>query len=66
MFVVSNFKFNTMEKLNDMKNSKSNGAIFAGFMFIGMGIGWLFGEIAIGMFIGMGVGFLAKVALNKK
>jgi predicted histidine transporter YuiF (NhaC family) len=28
-------------------------------LFIGMGIGWIFGYHVAGMFIGLGVGFLA-------
>ncbi len=30
------------------------------FMMIGMGVGFLLGNVAIGLFIGMGTGFLAK------
>ncbi|MDW8035326.1 MAG: hypothetical protein RMI85_02585 [Candidatus Korarchaeum sp.] len=35
------------------------GFLFVTFMFLGMGIGFLFDNIAPGLFIGMGLGFLA-------
>ncbi|MFH1650940.1 MAG: hypothetical protein ABID87_02380 [Chloroflexota bacterium] len=41
-------------------SKKQIGGIFipAG-LFIGMGVGWVFGYMVQGMFIGLGVGFLA-------
>ncbi len=46
-----------------MKNQKNNastiaGLIFVGCMFIGMGLGFLFDKLVIGLFIGMGTGFI--------
>ena len=35
-------------------------------MFIGAGIGMLFGKVAVGGAIGMGVGFLAMAILRMK
>ena len=35
------------------------GLIFVGCMFIGLGLGFYFNMIPIGLFIGMGVGFVA-------
>jgi Na+/proline symporter len=35
-----------------------SGIAFSGCMFLGMGIGSIFGQLANGMFIGMGVGFI--------
>ena len=47
-----------------MENKKSlgqivGGILFAGFMFIGMGLGFYFQQIVVGLFIGMGAGFVA-------
>lgn len=33
--------------------------IFPGCMFVGMGIGFLFDALQVGLFIGMGVGFIS-------
>ena len=38
--------------------------IFVGFMFIGMGIGYLMNNLLVGMFIGMGFGFIARVFIT--
>ncbi|WP_172840441.1 hypothetical protein [Virgibacillus phasianinus] len=42
------------------------GVAFIGCMFLGIGVGMLFGEIAIGTLIGMGVGFLALSFQSKR
>lgn len=44
------------------------GLFFVGSMFIGMGLGFLFGNFMAGMFIGMGVGFInmAVVKMNNQ
>ena len=46
-----------------MENEKENRGdyIFVGFMFIGMGIGYLMNNFLVGMFIGMGLGFIARI-----
>ena len=36
----------------------ASGVFIPACMFIGMGIGWAFGQLVVGLFIGMGVGFL--------
>jgi hypothetical protein len=50
------------KKANEGKREKKWGTagifIPAG-LFIGMGIGWIFGYLVQGLLIGMGVGFLA-------
>ena len=53
------------------KNSSAIGGVaFAGCMFIGAGIGMIYGKVKIGGAIGMGVGFLVMAAIwmyyNKK
>jgi hypothetical protein len=35
------------------------GVVFVGFMFIGLGIGFILGAILAGILLGMGAGFLA-------
>ena len=43
------------------------GKIFAGCMFVGIGIGIFFGETGVGTMIGMGVGFIVdSIYSNKK
>ena len=41
------------------------GKIFVGCMFIGIGIGMLFGETGIGTMVGMSVGFIADSIFSK-
>lgn len=46
-----------------MENKKNLGAtiggiVFTGFMFIGMGLGFYYGQLLPGIFIGMGAGFV--------
>ena len=43
------------------KKDKRGDYIFAGCMFIGMGIGYSIDNLLVGMFIGMGVGFFGRV-----
>ena len=42
------------------------GTIFVGCMFLGIGIGWLLGEIGAGTMIGMGVGFILEGLITNK
>ena len=53
------------EQSNEEIEQRGN-YVFVGFMFIGMGIGYLINNFIVGMFIGMGVGFLARVLLSYK
>lgn len=46
------------EKKKENKFEAAGGVIFVGCMFIGMGLGFYYNMIAVGMFIGMGIGFL--------
>ena len=52
----SEYKLIIMEKT---KKINPTDFIIPGFMFIGMGIGYIFNMIAVGLMIGMGTGFLA-------
>jgi hypothetical protein len=45
-----------MEKANKINPT---GFIIPGFMFIGMGIGFIFNIMPVGLLIGLGAGFLA-------
>lgn len=47
----------------DKKKSPA-GLIFTGFMFIGMGVGFLLGQFLPGLFIGMGAGFITMAIIN--
>lgn len=41
------------------KHAKTvGGKLFVGCMFIGLAVGWYFGNFIIGMFAGMGLGFI--------
>ncbi|MEO0473419.1 MAG: hypothetical protein AAF206_27655 [Bacteroidota bacterium] len=43
--------------MSKKKKSGIAGTAFVGCMFVGMGLGYLFGATNAGMFIGMGIGF---------
>ena len=50
-----------MENESNGKKSaaqKAGGLLFVGCLFIGMALGWYFGDIKIGLFGGMGIGFV--------
>jgi len=51
----------------ELKKRKGVSGLFipAG-LFIGMGIGWVFGHLVEGLFIGLGVGFLAMAIVRLK
>jgi len=40
--------------------------MFVGCLFLGIGIGWMFGQIGIGTMIGMGIGFIIESLREKK
>ena len=46
------------------KNRKEK--LITGFMFIGMGIGWLYGQLVPGLLIGLGLGFIVSEFLKTK
>ena len=46
------------------KRDRSN--VFVGFMFLGMGLGWLMGHLVAGLFIGMGLGLIAQELLAER
>lgn len=53
-----------------VKESKVSGLIFLAGLFIGIGVGMLYGQVAVGTLIGLGVGFLGAAftyaAVKKK
>lgn len=49
---------------NNKENTKSEN-MFVGCMFLGMGLGLLFGHIPAGTIIGMGVGFIVQQIYSK-
>ena len=52
------------DKIFDIRTFE--GKIFVGCMFVGIGIGMLFGETGGGTMVGMGVGFIAELIYSKK
>ena len=48
------------------KRSKKSKNVFVGFMFLGLGFGWLAGHLVAGLFIGMGLGFIVQAFLEGK
>jgi hypothetical protein len=44
---------------NTKKRNTAGGLLFIGCMFVGMGLGFYFGNIVTGVLIGMGAGFVA-------
>ena len=48
------------------KKDKRGEYAFVGCLFIGMGIGYLMGNLLAGPFIGMGMGFLSKLFFSKR
>ena len=39
--------------------------MFVGYMFVGIGIGFLIGEVPAGTLIGMGIGFILQKLFDK-
>lgn len=62
-------KTNNKAESKKEKSSKSNGGLFvpAG-IFLGMGTGFIVGNVPAGLFVGLGVGFsiMALISLPKK
>ncbi len=48
------------------KRKGISGTVFVAGLFLGLGIGWLLGQMLPGLFIGMGVGFLASAIVRYK
>ena len=46
--------------MKNKKEDKRGENIFLGCMFVGIGLGFLFGHMPAGTMIGMGVGFIAQ------
>ncbi|MBP6392105.1 MAG: hypothetical protein KA175_18345 [Flavobacteriales bacterium] len=46
------------------RNAEIGGLICAGCLFIGMGIGWVLGNLRSGLFIGLGVGLLGMALIR--
>ena len=44
--------------MNNKNLKKSGSYIFAGVLFISMGLGWVFGNIVVGTLLGIGIGSL--------
>ena len=58
VYIVNKFTItNHCMTMKKKKTSGIAGTAFVGCMFVGMGLGYLFGATNAGMFIGMGVGF---------
>jgi len=49
--------------MKDKKKDSVGGFVFVGAMFMGMALGFLTGNVPVGLFAGLGVGFLAKAAI---
>jgi len=56
----------TDEAQEPRKRKGISGTVFVAGLFLGMGIGWIFGYLVQGLFIGMGVGFLASAIVRYK
>ena len=54
-----------MKETNKISN-KAWGVMIPGCMFVGLGLGYVFGSVATGLFIGMGIGFLLTGILSLK
>ncbi len=56
--------------VNSIKKDDPSGLLVAGFLLIGMGLGFLYSRFLEGLFIGLGVGilsmFFAQIILDKK
>ena len=53
-------------KENNRNSYKTWGVLMPGCMFIGLGLGYVLGNVATGMFIGMGVGFILIGIMSMK
>lgn len=56
------------DKKKENKFDAAGGVVFVGCMFIGMGLGFYYNQLPVGLFVGMGVGFLGMgiISLSKK
>ena len=57
-------KMNADEKVK--KKQDPSNMIFVGCMFLGIAIGMLLDQIAVGTLAGLGIGFIAKYLISKK
>jgi len=55
-----------VETKNENRGNKVGGILLIGCMFLGLGIGKLYGNIGVGVLLGLGVGFLFLAAARMK
>ena len=53
------------EKEEKKSSAVGGGMIFVGCLMLGMGIGFLYNQIVVGLFIGMGAGFIFGAIFKK-
>ena len=47
------------DEKQESKRSGISGLVFVGCLILGLGVGFLIGNVAAGFFVGLGVGFIA-------
>ncbi|MBU0530320.1 MAG: hypothetical protein KKC05_01480 [Nanoarchaeota archaeon] len=45
-------------------NSERSGLAFVGFLMMGLGVGILYNQVAVGVLIGLGLGFISMAILG--
>lgn len=55
-----------MKKQNKKETKKKDvgGSVFVGSLMIGMGLGFYYNHLVVGLFLGMGVGFILSGIIN--
>ena len=54
-----------MANTEQKKSWAGSGSIFVGCLLLGMGIGFLYNQLVVGLFIGMGAGFIFGAIFKK-